>query len=439
MKLHLRETIITCLSSLIFTALLNASENVAASQLLTANTEWGNQQIENSHAILQAQHSLANKAVYDAEPSALLVITETGGHYVNILDGDRLELLHHFKTGHALQGEAEYSPDGRFIFFASGDGWVSKFDLYNLQTIAEIRVGISLRNITISGDGRYLMAANHLPHTLVVLNTDDLSPLKVIPVADLSASKSGTTAVYTAAPRESFIVALTDVKEVWEIFYSDNPPYYGWVHDYRVEGPPQQEPFPVRRIALDDYIDDFIIDPIFEHVIGTARHKKNIQVVDLVIGRKIEELDLTGLRDFSSGFSWDYKGKSVVAVGNSENATVSIIDVEDWKLIKEIGTLGAGSFFKSHAETAYAWKNVISGPDKGVIHIIEKSTLKIIKNLGPFQAGTAGYMEFTKNGRYVLLHAGGDDGDIMIFDADSLKEVKRIRMTGSPISSNKPD
>ena len=62
-----------------------------------------------------------------------------------------------------------HSPDGRFVYFASRDGWISKFDLYSLETIAEIRAGINTRNLAVSSDGRYAMVANYLPHTLVLL------------------------------------------------------------------------------------------------------------------------------------------------------------------------------------------------------------------------------------------------------------------------------
>jgi hypothetical protein len=32
---------------------------------------------------------------------------------------------------------------GLMVFLASRDGWISKFDIYNLKTVAEIRAGIN--------------------------------------------------------------------------------------------------------------------------------------------------------------------------------------------------------------------------------------------------------------------------------------------------------
>ena len=49
------------------------------------------------------------------------------------------------------------------MYLASRDGWISKFDLYNLTVVAEIRVGINTRNVAVSGDGRTVLAGNYLP------------------------------------------------------------------------------------------------------------------------------------------------------------------------------------------------------------------------------------------------------------------------------------
>lgn len=80
------------------------------------------------------------------------------------------------------------------------------------------------------------MAANYLPHDVVILNANDLSLLKIIPATDEKGQSSRVSAVYDAAPRKSFVVALKDVPELWEISYDDNAPpiYSGLVHDYKM-------------------------------------------------------------------------------------------------------------------------------------------------------------------------------------------------------------
>lgn len=393
--------------------------------------EWGSEQIKNSHIIHNLLATLGNKPIYDADPLNLFLVVETGDHHATVLDGDRFEPIYRFKTRYALHGGPKYSPNGRFVYLASRDGWISKFDMYNLKMVSEIRAGINTRNLAVSSDGRFVIVGNYLPHSLVILDAVDLSLLKIIDAKDDQGNSSRVSAVYDAAPRKSFIIALKDIKELWEIPYSDDhdPIYNGLVHDYQYnEGVPVEGPFPIRRIRLDDYLDDFFFDPSYEHVIGAARNGKNGQVVNLIVGRKIADIDLTGLPHLGSGISWEYQGKTVIATPNLKEGEVSIIDTTTWKTIKKIKTLGPGFFMRSHENSKYAWVDVFFGPNKDVVHVIDKSTLEIVKTLKPAPGKTAAHVEFTKDGKYALLSIWENDGAIVVYDANSLEEVKRIPM-----------
>lgn len=392
---------------------------------------WGLAEINGSRVVHADGEKLARKPLFAADPLNLFVVVETGDHHATILDGDRLEPIFRFPTRFALHGGPKFSPDGRFVYFASRDGWISKFDLYNLQLIAEIRAGINTRNLAVSSDGRVVMAANTLPHTLVALDAADLAPIKVIPVADDSGKSSRVSAVYDAPPRGSFIAALKDIPEVWEIPYDPNaePVYPGLVHDYRLgEALAAKGPFPVRRIRLDDYLDDFFFDPPYRHLIGAARNAKNGQVVNLIVGRKIAEIDLTGLPHLGSGITWAHKGQPVIATPNLKEGTVSVINMKTWKTVKRIETLGPGFFLRSHENTRYAWVDVFFGPHKDAVHVIDKERLEIVKTLRPAPGKTAAHVEFTRDGRYALLSIWDMDGAIVVYDARTLEEVKRIPM-----------
>ena len=65
-------------------------------------------------------------------------------------------------------GGPKFTADGRYVFFGSRDGWVTKFDLYALRVVAEARAGINARNIALSKDGKHIAVANYLPNTLVI-------------------------------------------------------------------------------------------------------------------------------------------------------------------------------------------------------------------------------------------------------------------------------
>ncbi len=392
---------------------------------------WGLTEISASRVVHAESEKLARRPVFAADPLNLFVVVETGDHHATILDGDRLEPIFRFPTRFALHGGPKFSPDGRFVYFASRDGWISKFDLYNLKPLVEIRAGINTRNLAISSDGRYVAVGNYLPHTLVILNARDLSPVKLLPVADDSGKGSRVSAVYDAPPRKSFIAALKDIPELWEIPYDPNaePIYPGLVHDYRMrEALAAKGPFPVRRIKLDDYLDDFFFDPAYQHVIGAARNAKNGQVVNLIVGRKIAEIDLTGLPHLGSGISWEHQGRPVLATPNLKAGVVSVIDMKTWKTLKRIDTLGPGFFLRSHENTRYAWVDVFFGPHKDAVHVIDKERLEIVKTLRPAPGKTAAHVEFTRDGRYALLSIWDMDGALVVYDANTLEEVKRIPM-----------
>jgi len=398
-----------------------------------ARPSWDIEQIRRSHILhVLPDDKLADKPVFKVkDPLNLFVVVELGDHHMTLLDGDRFEPIGRFPTRFALHGGPKFSPDGRYVYFASRDGWISKFDIYNLTYIAEIRAGINTRNLAVSSDGRFVMVGNYLPHTLVVLDAHDLAPLKVIAVIDDAGKSSRVSAVYDAGPRKSFIAALKDIPEIWEIPWDENaePIYPGLVHDYRLgEAIADEGPFPVRHIRLDDYLDDFFFDPSYQHLIGAARDGRNGQVVNLIVGRKIADVELPGLPHLGSGISWEYKGAPVLATPNLKEAAVSVIDMRTWRTVKRIDTAGPGFFMRSHERTPYAWVDAMMGARKDEIQIIEKRSLKIVRTLKPAPGKTAAHVEFTRDGKYALVSIWEPDGALVIYDAASFKEVKRLPM-----------
>ena len=407
-----------------------ALADYAFSQPETA-PQWTLDDINASHLVPHPEGSLPGKPVFQADLMNLFIVVELGDHHATLLNGDTFEPIHRFKTRFALHGGPKYSSDGRYVYFMSRDGWVSKFDIYNLKTVAEIRAGINSRNIAVSHDGRYVLVGNYLPNTLVILDARNLDPIKAIPVADDHGKTSRVSAVYTAPPRSSFIVALKDLPEVWEINYSDNPEpvYRGMVHDYQYkEGIAEEGLFPVRHIKLDGYLDDFFFDPGYKHLMGAARDGSKGQVVNLTVGRKIADLELDGMPHLGSGITFEYQGHRVLATPHLKKPEVSVIDLTDWKTLKRLKTDGPGFFMRSHENSPYAWVDAFFGKDKGNVHIIDKRTLEIVKTLRPAPGKTAAHVEFTKDGKYALLSLWEMDGAVIVYDANTLEEVKRIPM-----------
>ena len=396
--------------------------------------DWGFDKISASHIVHNAVATLGDKPVHHSDPLNLFTVVETGDHHVTILDGDTFEPIWRFPSRYALHGGAKYSPDGRYVYFGSRDGWVSKYDLYSLKPVAEIRAGINTRNIAVSSDGKWVMVGNFLPHSLVVLNAEDLSPFRVIPVADKAGKTSRVSAVYNARPRQSFIVAMKDIKEIWELSYDpEAEPIYGnFVHSYRVGQVEativDEQPFGIRRIKIDDYMDDFFFDQAYSEVMGAARNAKKGQVVNLDVRRKVADLELSSMPHLGSGIIFKYKGRDVMATPHLRENAVSVIDMETWKTIKKIKTLGPGFFMRSHENSNYAWVDVFFGPDKDLLHVIDLRTLEIVRDINPAPGKTNAHVEFTKDGRYALVSVWDLDGALVIYDAETFEEIKRVPM-----------
>ena len=392
---------------------------------------WGMQQIKASQLLPHKGETLSDKPLFDAEVSNLFMVVELGDHHATLLNGDTFEPIYRLPTRFALHGGPKWAEGGRYIYFASRDGWISKFDVFNLKYVAEVRAGINSRNLAVSHDGRYVIVANYLPHSLVVLDANDLSPLKVIPAQDGKGNSSRVSAVYTADPRNTFVAALKDIPEVWEISYADDPPagFTGWVHDYRKDSGDAQKPapFPVRRVKVKGYLDDFFLTQEYDRIIGTARDGSG-QVVDLDLGRAVKKITLPGMPHLSSGITWEYNGKTVLATPNIKEPVVTVLDTDTWKVIKRIETKGPGFFMRSHENTDYAWAGVFFGPNRDLVHIIDKRTLEIVKTLKPEPGKTAAHVEFDKTGAHALLSIWEMDGAVIVYDAKTFEEKKRIKL-----------
>jgi DNA-binding beta-propeller fold protein YncE len=392
---------------------------------------WTLDDIRASHIRYVDQTTLPARPAYRADPLNLFVVVETGDHHATILDGDRFEPIARFATRYALHGGPKFSADGRFVHFVSRDGWVSKYDLWNLRMIAEIRVGLNSRNIAASSDGRYLAIGNTLPQTLVILDARELQLVKVLAVADRQGEPSRVSAVYDARPRNSFIVALKDVSEIWEVSYSDDaePIYDGMVHDYQLgEAIALDGKLNPRRTILEEPLEDFFFTPDYRWLIGAARSSGSSQVINLDVRRKITSVPIPGLPHLASGISWKHDGKTILATPNLRAAAVSVIDIDNWELLKQIPTNGPGFFLRSHEHSDYAWVDGMNGPSRDTLQVIDKRKLQVVKDITPHPGKTAAHVEFTRDGRYALVSVWDMDGALVVYDAKTLSEVKRLPM-----------
>jgi hypothetical protein len=119
----------------------------------------------------------------------------------------------------------------------------------------------------------------------------------------------------------------------------------------------------------------------------------------------------------------------VLATPHLKAAKVSIIDLQNWSVVKEIDTPGAGFFMRSHENTPYAWTDAMLGKAKDSMTIIDKRTLEVVRILTPSPGQTAAHVEFDRTGRFVLVSIWEADGALVVYDAATFAEIKRIPMS----------
>ena len=395
---------------------------------------WGESEIVASRIVLDPSPPAA-KPAYGADPLNLFVVVEAGDRHATILDGDTFTPIARFETRVALHGGPKFTPDGRYVFFMSRDGWVTKFDLWSLKPVAEVRAGINTRNIAISRDGLHLAVASYLPRSLAILSTATLEVEKIFEVKDKNGQPSRVSAVYQAPQRDSFIAALKDVPEVWEIATDPKAAavFTGLVHSHEkgmVEALPHASGlFALRRIEVPEPIDDFFFDAGYRNLIGASRDGNKARVINLNVGREIAAIDLPGMPHLGSGTTWMWNGRPVLAVPHLNAPAISIIDMTDWKVIKTLATDGPGFFLRSHENSPYVWADVSGGANRDRMHIIDKRSLEIVKTIVPDPGRAAAHVEFDRDGTHVLLSIAEMDGALLVLDAADFHEIKRLPMS----------
>ncbi|MBP9150534.1 MAG: hypothetical protein KBG00_17295 [Rhodoferax sp.] len=206
-----------------------------------------------------------------------------------------------------LRPEVHRLPDGRHALMTTHDAWILRVDLEQAQVVAQVRVADSLGDAALSdiksGLPAVLAVATARPHTLIFVD-EHLRVLKQLPLtARAGRQTSAANELLTATARDSFVMSLADLPELWEISYRPTAPEIaqGMVHDFQYrEGifvPGYLNP---RRISLES--------PAVELCMSSGGHEalvlaadsgladlaggRTVNVIHLDVGRHIAQLTL---------------------------------------------------------------------------------------------------------------------------------------------------
>ena len=411
-------------------ALLAVALVLAAGSARAADDRWGMDEVAASRTVLADE---AGPKAWEGDPPDLLAVVEAGDDHLSILDGANLRPLARIATRHDLRGRARASPDGRFLYVLSADGWVAKIDLLGQRVVAETRAGLDAANLALSHDGRFLMVANGRPHTLVSLDAVTLAPIRVMAVADRKGNSSAVAAIHTVPHRKSFMAELVDFKEIWELPYNEDhePIYNGFVHSREkdmVEGFAEPGPFPARKIKTGDFLGAFVFTRGGRDLAALGRDGTRLHALNLLTGTEYAELALPDQPRLGQAFLFARDGRDLLAIPHGGQGLISIVDAKSWRMIKTIATLGEAVSVSGHDGSRRLWVTFAGGKDADAIQILDLDRLEMAQTLRPAPGRPIGSVAFDRRGRVALVTVMEADGAVIALDTDSLEQVGRQTM-----------
>ncbi|MCW9014001.1 MAG: nitrite reductase [Gammaproteobacteria bacterium] len=372
-----------------------------------------------------------------------LVIERDAGK-VAVVDGDKHEIVTHIQTGYAVHvlKAAEHHKKlhaknpGRFWYTMGRDGKLTKIDLWatpDKMRVAEVQVAYDARDVAVSGDGKYIIGGGYWPPHFVIVDAETMDPLKVVSARGVNVDgdyveESRVAAIYDTPNQSSWMVALKELGQMWQVDYSD-------IDNLRID-----------QIDSAKFLHDGFFDPTGRYFQIAANASDKMVVVDTET-RKLEAMiDVDKLPHPGPGANWN--DSKCGPVGGTTHLGTGLVSVwgndpkghkdQAWKLCYTVETDGAGVFIRTHPKSDYVWADQTKHPEPEIqqsIQVFSKKTREIVKTirLTKKKGYAAVHMEFNNDGSEVWVSIWNrsdslkPNGEIVIFDAKTLKEKTRIK------------
>lgn len=397
---------------------------------IVADTQWDGHSVRSSRSVFSRSDTVSPNPQSATDPLDRSVIVEGGGDRITVLDGNTFEPVGRVRLRSPLTGNPQFSPDGRFVFLTTCDGWVSKVDMLSVKVASEVRVGLQTRNAAISGNGQYIAVANFHPRTLVILDSD-LQLIKVLSATDKAGKRvSRVSSVHTAAARQSFVVALKDVEEIWEVSYNPTAPEIplGVIHDFQYrEGAFAPGFLNPNRTVLEQPLDEFTFSSSQDELIASSPDATRLHIINLDVRHRIAKWEPVGGFRLGCSYVWHQGADDLMAVPSKTGNTLLFIDTLSGKEFARLQLPGSVQLIRSHEGSRYLW--AISSKNTTIsdtLTVIDKTSLKAVSELVPLPDKWITHMGFSRDGKYLLASLAGSDGFVVVYNTLNMQEIKRI-------------
>lgn len=396
-----------------------------------------------------AEKDYPTKPLHGRNVDNFFVVIERDAGKVAIIDGDKKEVVAHIPTGYAVHvikgGEhskvAHNDSAGRFWYTMGRDGKMTKIDLWQNpknMLVAETQVAYDARDVAVSGDGKYIIGGGYWPPHFVIVDAKTMQPLKVVSSRGVNVdgeyvNESRVAAIYDTPNETSWLVAMKELGQMWQVDYSD-------IDNLRID-----------KIDSAKFLHDGFFDPTGRYFQIAANASNKMVVVDTK-DRKLEAMiDVDKLPHPGPGANWN--DPKCGPVGGTTHLGVGKVSVwgndpaghkdQAWKLCYTVDTDGAGVFIRTHPNSDYVWADQTKHPEPAIqqsIKVFDKKSRKVVKTirLTKKKGYAAVHMEFNKGGTEVWVSIWNrsdslkPNGEIVIFDAKTLKEKARVKGLYAP-------
>jgi nitrite reductase (NO-forming)/hydroxylamine reductase len=381
--------------------------------------QWTLDDVEASHEVLITDSDLPDTPTHDSRVENLMLVTEREAQGIAVIDGDTHELVAKVDASYRAHGYTFSPTEDRWAYNMGRDGWVFKIDLYTLEPVAKVRIGLDSRALAISDDGRYLIAGNYVPTTAVILDADTLEPLKVFdatatnPEGELVESRIAT--ILDTAPElvgPYFVVALKEAGQVWRVDWS-------------------QTDFPITSVTnVGHVLHDGFLSPDNRHFYLAAQTDDWMAVIDVETMAVVERVQTGATPHPGSGATWEYDGVEYGATVHAGEGKVTIWDLATNEIVGTVETAGAGLFIRASEHSPYVWADAVFAEEPHAITVFEKAPP--FELVGVITDGERTlHPEFTDDGAYVYI-SDWDANVVRVYDAATLEPVAEVSDVVTP-------
>jgi len=379
---------------------------------------WEMDQIAASREVLVEEAGLPAAPAHDGNLDNLLLVTEREARSIAVLDGDSHRLLGHIPASYRAHGYAFDPTSDRWVYNVGRDGWLFKIDLYTLQAVRKVRVGLDSRGLAISDDGKYVIVGNYIPTSAVILDARTLEPVKVIategndPQGKMVESRVAITLdVSPDKVGPYFIIALKEAGQVWRIDWS-------------------KPDFPIDRVEqVGNILHDGFLSPDNTRFYIASQTDNWMAVID-VAGWKLDGKISTGKTPHpGSGAIWEANGKSYGATVHAGEGKITVWDLSNNQIVAEIPTSGPGLFIRAADNSPYVWADTVFGDPPNRTYVIDKSTFQVVKVIE--EGRQTVHPEFTADGKCAYI-ADWQENVVRVYDAETFEKVAEVGGVTTP-------